>query len=760
MSQPPSPSTADRIAIWILAATSFVVPLAYCSGVADPFAFPKRAVMLAAALLLGGIALARRPGPDRPRLSSPAVWLALLFIACALVACGTAANRGLALWGLLDLVVGAGLFAATIRFVRDAQGAGLIFRSILLAAALTGLASLVQVFAPTAQGGWLSAVLPPSRGGATLGDPGLLVQFLILALPIGVGAAALSSGGWRLACGGLLGVVATALIFIGRPEGWIAGGAVLGLMVVGRIAQAAGRGGRWSDLAPDLAGESLRAFLIAAIVLLLAVALSRLTVLHPSGKPVLPLDGVSLLSPTTGDPAADRAAAIPGTLSLIRRHPLGVGPGGWRHAFLEVAWTNAGAPPFTLSHQAVHAGNSFLEMAAETGVLGGVAFALLVLLVFLQSLLAGSRAGAPWDSAACATFAACGALAVIAFFGAPFQEPTPSLVFWIAAGLAQVAALQVPGARHLLQALVPRERPRAGGGPPGGRAAIAAGFLWLLAAAGLSLLVADRGRASALALAGQGAFYSGQYETALLAFGQPASRRSPEYLPRALAASAYLRLKFYDLAAREFGETLKRSPHFVSAYLGRAAAREAQGLWDLADADYRSALGIWPRNPEILLSLARLNTTRGRLDEALDNYRQVMQIDPGLAEAYFQMGEIFLRRSQLDEAIEAFRVCGMKNPKYPRMHLRLGDVFFLKGLQDMALRYYQSAAGSDDKSVEARLRIANTFHALGQPCDARDALEAARDLETDAGRRETILDLIKKVDPDCRKAAKKPPGKK
>jgi tetratricopeptide (TPR) repeat protein/O-antigen ligase len=760
MSQPPISSTADRLAIGILAAASFLVPLVYCSTLADPFAFPKRTVMLAAALLVAGIALARSPGPGDTRLSSPALRLALLFTACALVSCLAAVNRGLALWGFLDLAVGVALFAATVRFVRDPGGARLIFRAILLAAALVGLASLAQVLLPAAQTGWLATLLPPNRGGATLGDPGLVAQFLILALPVGVGAAALSSGAWRLVCGGLLGVVATALVFVGRPEGWIAGGATLGLMVLARIARAAGRGGRWSDLAPDLAGESLRAFLIAIIVLLLAVVLSRLTVLQPSGRPVLPLDGVSLLSPTTGDPFADRSASVPGTLSLIRRHPLGVGAGNWRHAFLEVAWTGGGQSPFTLSHQAIHAGNAFLETTAETGLLGGLAFALLALLLLLQSLAAGSRAGPPWDSIACATFATTGGLAVISFFGAPFQEPAPSLVFWIAAGMAQAASLQLPGAPRALQAILPRERPVGGGGPRGRPAAIALGLVWLLGALGLSCLVWDRGRASALALAGQGAFYSGQYEAALLAFGQPAARRSPEHLPRALAASAYLRLKFYDFAAREFGETLRRSPHFVSAYLGRAAAREAQGLWDLADADYRSALRIWPRNPDILLAVARLNTARGRLDDALDNYREVMQLNPGLAETYFRMGEIFLRRSQVDEAIEAFRVCGMKDPKYPRMHLRLGDSFYQNGLQEMALRYYQAAAGIDDKSVEVRLRIANTFHALGQPCEAREALEAARDLETDTARRETILDLIKKTDADCRKQARKSSGRK
>ena len=755
MSQPDRSGTTDRLAAWILATVSFVVPLAYSSSLADPFGFPKRTATLAAAIVLGALATLRRPAQESARVSAPAIRLAILFVLFAAVACFRAVNPGLAFWGLLDLAAGLLLLAGTIRCLRDAAVARLVFRSFLVAAALAGLGSLLQIVLPGGQGAWLTALLPPNRGGSTLGDPALTSQFLILSLPIGVGAAALSQGAWRLWCGGLLGVVGATLLFIGRPEGWIGGGAALALIMVARVAQTAGRGRRWSDLTPDLAGDSLRAFLIAGIVFLVIIALSRFAALYPGGKPATPLAGVSLLSPTTGDAPADRAAAIPGTFSLIRRHPLGVGPGCWRHAFLEVAWQGPGETPFTLSHQAVHPGNAFLEMAAETGVPGGIVFALLVLLVLGQSLAAAWRAGPPWDGAGCATFGAVGALVVMSFFGAPFQEPAPALVFWIAAAVAQAAAARVQRAPRFVGVILPRALPGAPRAPFPGRVTLAIGVAWLACVTCLGFLVWDRARASMLSLVGQGAFYSGQYEAALLAFGQPAARRSPDHLPRALMASAYLRLKFYKLAAQEFGETLRRSPSFVAAYLGRAAAWEAQGLWEQADADYQAALKIWPRNAEILLAVARLNTERGRLDDALEDYRQAMDVNPNLADAYFQMGEIFLRRNQLDEAIEAYRVCGMKNPKYPHMRLRLGDVFFQKGLHEMALRYYQAAASDDDKDVDARLRLANAYHAVGQPCDAKEALEAARDLETDTGRRETILDLIRKVETDCHK----PPGK-
>src|SRR5882762_8153103 len=414
MLKPVSASLIDRVGTWILATALFAVPLAYSSNLADPFAFVKRSLMLAAALALWGLVLVPG-GDDRSRRVSPARTLALLLLVCAAVACCVAVNRGLALWGLLDLSVGFGLFLGTARFAREARDVSLLFRATLMSAALVGLGSLLQVFVPAASGGWLSVLLPPSRGGSTVGDPALAVQFLILGLPIGIGAAALSSDVWRQVCGGLLGIVAASLIFIGRPEGWAAGGLALGLVIIARVAQVSGRGSRLSELLPDPGGASTRAFLITGIVVVSAVSLARLTILYPSLKPVEPLSGTSLLSPTTGNPTADRAAAIPGTLALIKHHPLGVGPADFRHAFLEVAWTEIPHSPFSLTHQAVHAGNAFLEMAAETGLVGGLAFALLVLVVLIQAFLATALAAPPWNGAAGAALAAAGTLAGVAF---------------------------------------------------------------------------------------------------------------------------------------------------------------------------------------------------------------------------------------------------------------------------------------------------------------------------------------------------------
>jgi tetratricopeptide (TPR) repeat protein len=728
---------------------------------ADPFALPKGIVTLAGALLIAALAIVSYLREDEAFWPvSPALFLAAAYLAASGLTILWAPNRGLAAWSFLEIASGAAIFWGVARFVRSERAVALVCLAVLASAALVALATLLQVFMPgfsLAPAG--ISIVPPSKGGGTLGDAGLAAQFLLLALPAGIGAAALTSGHRRLICGGLLGLVGAALIFAGRPEGWIAAVAVVALLIAGRVLQVALGSRRWSTLAPDPAGESIWALLIALIVVATVVSVSRWPGIWPAGATVAPLDGVTLLSPTTGDPAMDRAASARGTIALLGRHPMGVGPGNWRHAFLEVAWTAVDRSPFTLNHQAVHAGNGFLEAAAESGLPGGILLALLLAVLLAQAGAAAARAPAPWDRAGFAALVAIAAAAVTGFVSSSFQEPAPSLVVFAMAGVAHVALQRAAAVPRPLARLRPRDGPT----PPlplrRRPAAFAAAGVWSVLALGAALWAADRVIASRLVLAGQGAFYSGNYTAAVLSLGQPAARRSPDHLPHALAASAYLRLGFHELAEQRFADTLARSPHFIAARLGRAVSYEARGRYDLAEEDLEAALRIWPGNPDIRMALGQLNANRGRADQALEDFKEAVRLNGDLAEAYVRMGDIYLRRGQVDEAIEVYRLCLSKNPRYPRVQLSLGNAFFRKGLTDAALRYYQAAASADPKDVEARLRIANAHHGLGQPCEALDALQAARELQADVAQREVILDLIKQIEPACAQTRRKKGGR-
>ena len=745
-------SNIETIATWLLAAAAFLVPLLHSGAISEPFFLPKMLVIAVVAITLGVMALASYLYTNlRPGLTSPVLWLALGVTLLSTVAVGAAANRALALWGLLDVVSGLLILWGVARFVRERAQVGLIFASYLCSASLAASGGLIQVFMPGAHiefpGG--ISILPPSLGGSTLGDPGLLAECLILALPIGVGAALLSSGWRRVACGAGIGMVIACLIFTGRPEGWVAALLTAGLLIVTRVVQALQSDRGLRTLLPDPGSDSTRALLAALIVVILIGSLSRWATLSPTGGPTTTLDKTTLLSPTTGDPEQDRAGATRGTIAMLRTHPMGVGPNNWRFAFLQFAWTEIDPSPFSLSHQAIHCGNNFLEVTAETGIIGGLAFFVLVLMILVQAALASRDAPPPWSSIGYVSFNAVAAVVFMALLGAPFEEPTPALIFWMSAGLIQAALAHAPQPAGRLSLLWAEAREPIPIRLRRRRIGFAAGVAGLVLIGWIGWSVCNRLRAAHHVLYAQAAYSAGQFEEAARRLSLPVLASSPDPIHRVRAGSSYLRLGSPRRAVIEFTATLERAPFFLAAYMGRALAYEQLGRYDFAEEDLDRASAIWPDNIETLMSRARLNTTRGRLDDAIQNYMDVAQRETEMAEPFFRAGMIYLRRSQLDEAIQAFRMGRQKDPRYPRLALHLGDALYRKGLIEMALRQFQTAAGQDPGNVEARLKIANTHHALGDGCRALEALEAARELEADTARRGQILDLIEQVRPDC-----------
>jgi Flp pilus assembly protein TadD len=739
----------DRTAILIVSVLLFCTPLAHSGTVSEPFGLPKSALVVAGALalLLAAIlgSLVRGPGE---RLRLPAIYLAAAFLASCSVATSVSANRGLALRGLAEIMALCIVAWTVARSLREPQDAAWLFRSALAGAVVVAAGTIAQVYRPGFSLGFAGlSLLPPTPAGATLGDPGLAAQFLILALPLGIGAAALSAGVTRLLCGVGLGVVIAALLLASRPEGWVVGGGVLACLAATRVVRALRTGGV-GGLLPDPKGEALRAAIVAGMVLTILVGLSYAPGFSSTGHSVAALGHVSLLAPTTGDPQADRAAAVRGSLALLSAHPLGVGPSFWRHGFLEVAWAKVAGSPFDLGHQAIHAGNSLLELAAETGVAGVIAFALLVLLLLVQAGWISLADPGPWGTVAFASLNTLLAAGLAAFYGSPFQETSPALLFWTVAGATQAARLRgtPPGGSRRLGS---QEPGGSSAGPLRRVLAWAALGIWVVLLGAACVGLASRFDAGRRTIAAQGFLARGDLRQALSTLEAATIAHSPDHLPHVLRGDASLRSGDVTRAIEAFTATLERSPWFPAAYLGRAAAWESQGRYDKADDDLRRALAIWPDAPDLLLRRASLDAHRGRFEAALDGYRRLTLLRPNFAEAWCGLGEVYLRLEKSDAAMEALLTCMNRNPGFPGINLTLGEAYEKRGLDEMALGYFKRAATSDEKSVTPRLRLANLYNRMAQYCNARDALLAARDLEIDPQRRAAILDALDKVEPAC-----------
>jgi Tfp pilus assembly protein PilF len=731
-------SPTRRPSPFLLGTLLFLMPLFHVAGLGDPFALPRSALLHAGALaLLAEAALGALRSENAPRLSRVGAVVGILFLIASGLAAGLSVNRGLALRGLADLAALVVVAWGAFRLASEPAKVATLFRATLAAAALVAAGLWLQVLLP---GFHLAlgplSLLPPSPAGSTLGDPGLAAQWLVLSLPIGVAAVSLASGAMQMIAGAALGLVAGTLVIAGRPEGWFAAAGVVVAMVATRAMQAVSYAGGWSELTPRRGGSGLWVAAVAALVAILVVISPHVPYI---GSESVPLPKVGLLAPTTGDPSVDRSAAVKGTLAMIGLHPFGVGPSFWRHAFLEVAWTRVQPSPFNLNHQAIHAGNSFLELVAETGLPGGVLFAALLILAMLGAARAAFTApGSPENRsrrvAAKAAIDALLAVVMVGMLGSCLQEIAPALVAFVAIGIGMASANATAVAS------------------PAWRRATAVIVLLLTCglAASDAVALSGRFRVARATFAAQALAGAGDQAAALAALSGPDVARSPEHIPHALLGSVSLRSGRGEEAAAHFGDVIDRSPWFIAAFLGRAAAWEGLGRYDRAEEDLRRALSVWPGSPGVTLALGRLSARRGRLEQALATLHQAADLDPTQAEPWVAIGEIQLRQGRADLAAEAFQTAAEKDPSFPRVNILIGDALEKKGYPEIAVGFFQKAASVDSTGVEPRLRLANALHATGKRCQALDSLKAARELETDPGRRDALADIIDRVESDCR----------
>ncbi len=726
-----------RLSAAVLAAVTLLLPFAHWSGLADPFALPRSILLAAAALLLvldAAWSTARGTAPPAAprRLTFPAAGL----LAAAAIAAVMSFNRGLALRGLADLASLAVIAWAASRLAADPKRAANILHVAVVPSTLVAAGVLAQVFVPGFQIaiGSLS-ILPPAPTGATFGDAGLAAQWLLLALPLALGAVAMTRGPARLLAAVGLGTIAAALLYAGGPEAWIISAIVIVTAIGARVAQALIAGDGWNELGAALDGSAFRAAAVAILVVTLVTGLARL----PGLPSPAPMTHVSLLAPTSGDPAADRSAGVRGAVAMIGLHPAGCGVGNYRHGFLEVAWTRVPSSPFTLAHQAVHAGNGFLELAAESGAAGGFLFALLVLIALFSAGRAAFGTSETRRSLGLLLNLALLAVVLVGCLGSPFQEAAPAALVFLAIGIALPAARTGrPAARHPLAFV-----------------ALAAAGVLAVAAVPWFARRFEVGRA---VQSGQALLQADDAAGAIAALNRPAVLAAPDHLPQALLGNAWARQKDYQHAAERFGAVLDRSPWFLAALLGRAAARQELGRYDLAAADIEAAEAIWPHSSGTTMAMARLDEQRGRLDQARAGYQSAAALDPSSAEPWVAIGDIDSRRGRYSSALEAYRKAAVINPRQPRINVLIGDSMEKTGYLEIALGYFQKAATVEPASLEARLRLANVLHSLNRECESRESLQAARELETDPGRRAALDALIDRLEPACKaETAKKKP---
>ncbi len=152
---------------------------------------------------------------------------------------------------------------------------------------------------------------------------------------------------------------------------------------------------------------------------------------------VLPQRGIQKSSLLAADV---RVGLIETGARMMKAYPVfGVGLGGFQQRSGEFSSPELIAKFPVAVHENAH--NNFVQVAAETGIAGGLAFAWTV----LAALLAVARRAVSGDRLQQLTFAALAAFVITMLAGHPLLVPEAGYAFWLLAGTAAGAALAETG---------------------------------------------------------------------------------------------------------------------------------------------------------------------------------------------------------------------------------------------------------------------------------------------------------------------------
>jgi O-antigen ligase len=688
------------------------LPLFFLVPAREPFELPKLVLLEAGVLALGvwgaAAVLARRA--RRPDWSPPAAAL-LLFLVSAAVSSARSPNPWLSMFGAALSRAGllAGIGTVAVFFVarsvvrHPASWKRLAGAVSLAAGAAAGYALLQALGLDPLPWSRIATFAGSERVFGTLGHPNLLGAYLAMALPLVVWLGQRVRGrAWGATLGAVaaLGVGATVATLSRAAWAGLAAGAGVGAALAVRSGSGA------SEPGPRTA----RTFWVAALVGVLVVSGVYLV----SGQFRAPLSTrMAQVTDLSAPSTQSRVELWRAGLRMFREHPItgaGLDAFGLQFPRYRTAayWTREWLADPTKAH------SEPIQILATQGLLGGLAAAVVLLLVSVSVWRATGRGSSEVRSAAAAAGGSLSAFALTDLTGF-----TVLATGTLAAALA--GAISSGG----------REGHRVPGRSP------APGVLLTLAVPALIIFLlvaippwrADRAHARA------SAYPLGSSERAeRLLEAERSSRwdgRYPYELCRTYLEAAGTATRASDRTARlRTAEAACRRAIALSPFDGAAHLERARVLAALHRADagspstgpvseeLRRAAELDPENPILLLGSAKTWLEIDRPDEARSMALQAVRLYPSYGSPLAFVGYLALRAGRFQDGVDTLQAAVARGFRGDR--------------NGEATAWYNLSLG-----YLMLDRAADAYEAASRALVAEPSLDAARRIREEAGRRLT-----------------------
>lgn len=501
-------------------------------------------------------------------------------------------------------MLGITLFWPTVNYIASEKIAP-FFHWTVIAGTVVSLLGIAQVW-----GADIPTLIPTGGPGSTFGNKNMAAQFLLFVLPVSFYLLLSSSAPareWLYAT--FAGLMATYFIYTGTRAAW--GGAMVGFLILWFCMRASG-----------LTPQQILFFQRRKIVFLTGITAFVLTMnLFPpyfipgwkgaySESPLARLGSMIELEENLS--AQTRFAIWANSLAIFKDHPLlGAGKGNFRFIYPLYAQRVIQDPSFSVESRAADVHNDYVQLLAETGVLGTVAF-VFILILLSRRLWQGLKKPA-YPQLFPLTFALAAILAE-AFWDFPFNLPVPNAFFWIYSGLLW----------KLLQT-----EPVGVFQKPSRALSFIPVILLTIISTSFAIFMVSSLRGEFYYSRGARAFHQDRLAEAERDLRR-ATQISPSYDSRShfLYGLLMLREGNYPMAIASTLRSLVLNPYNINALNNLGVAYASLGDFSKAIRAFETTIKIWPHGTDAHNNLGTIYALKGEKEKAIHHFQIVLGINP------------------------------------------------------------------------------------------------------------------------------------
>jgi len=302
--------------------------------------------------------------------------------------------------------------------------------------------------------------------------------------------------------------------------------------------------------------------------------------------------------------------------------------------------------------------NDYLEVTANTGVLGLGTFLWLIVTLYWVGIkrLKQSESSEYSPNLQIIVLSSLTAVAIHSFFHYSLYLPTTSMLFWLWLGLLNTESIEAEKIGENIRPSILRQTIVI---------LITVFLLFWATKPFFASIYFDRA-----------GYYmrNGDYDKAIAMYKKSMKFNPGDENVHNNLGNIYRDIGLDEEALKEFEKALKINPYLVEVHNNLGIFYINKGLYDQAIREYVLALEINPNLAGVHNNLGNVYRKKGLYDKALNEYREAVNLDRSLVEAHNNLGVTLAEMGELRQAVEQFRKALRRNPKYERARSNLEKV--------------------------------------------------------------------------------------